>query len=89
MTQLLYADCELSISTKSKSILRDVDLLKKFNNLTVSFSINTSDEGFRKDMDNASSIKERLGSLRFCTIMASIRSFLCLRCFRLSPIGKG
>lgn len=64
LTQLLNADCELSISTKSKSILRDVDLLKKFNNLTVSFSINTLDEGFRKDMDNASSIKERLDSLK-------------------------
>ena len=33
-------------------------------NLTVSMSINTLDENFRRDMDNASSIKERLDTLK-------------------------
>ena len=33
-------------------------------NLTVSMSINTLDENFKNDMDNASSIKERLNTLR-------------------------
>ncbi len=64
LEQLVLSDCNLSISTKSKLILRDVDILKKFKNLTVSISINTVDEEFRKDMDNASSIEERMETLR-------------------------
>ncbi len=64
LEQLVNSDCYLSISTKSKLILRDVDILKKMKNLTVSMSINTLDENFRRDMDNASSIKERLDTLK-------------------------
>lgn len=64
LEQLQYSDCNLSISTKSKLILRDIDILKKMKNLTVSLSINTLDEKFRSDMDNASSINERLETLR-------------------------
>lgn len=64
LEQLVSSDCYLSISTKSKLILRDIDLLKQIKNLTVSMSINTLDEEFRKDMDNASSIEERLNTLR-------------------------
>ena len=62
--QLVDSDCYLSISTKSKLILRDIDLLKRIKNLTVSMSINTLDEEFREDMDSASSIKERLDTLK-------------------------
>lgn len=64
LEQLVLSDCNLSISTKSKLILRDIDILKRFKNLTVSVSINTVDEEFRKDMDNASSIEERMETLR-------------------------
>lgn len=64
LEQLVNADCMVGISTKSKLILRDVDLLKKFKNLKVSMSINTLDENFRKDMDHASSIAERIAALR-------------------------
>lgn len=64
LKQLINANCYLNISTKSKLILRDLDLLKQMKNLTVSMSINTLDEEFRNDMDNASSIKERLDTLR-------------------------
>ena len=64
LEQLQYSDCNLSISTKSKLILRDIDILKKIKNLTVSLSINTLDEKFRSNMDNASSINERLETLR-------------------------
>lgn len=64
LNKLKDANCYLSISTKSKLILRDLDLLKQFKNLTVSISINTLDESFRSDMDNASSIKERLDTLK-------------------------
>ncbi len=64
LKQLVNANCYLSISTKSKLILRDLDLLKQMKNITVSMSINTLDEDFRKDMDNASSIQERLNTLK-------------------------
>lgn len=64
LEQLTEIDCELTISTKSRLILRDMDLLKKCKNLKVSVSINTLDEKFRSDMDNASSIAERLEVLR-------------------------
>lgn len=64
LEQLVYSDCNLSISTKSSLILRDLDLLKKIKNLSVSMSINTLDESFKNDMDNASSIEERLNTLR-------------------------
>ncbi len=64
LEQLLFADCELSISTKSELILRDIDLLKQFKNLKVAMSVNTLDEGFRGDMDNASSIQRRMFTLK-------------------------
>ena len=64
LEQLSSVDCNLGISTKSNLILRDVDLLKQCKNLKVSMSINTLDEEFKNDMDNASSIKDRLLTLK-------------------------
>lgn len=64
LEQLTSIDCELGISTKSKLILRDIDLLKQCRNLKVSMSINTLDESFKNDMDNASSIQDRLQTLK-------------------------
>lgn len=64
LEQLINADCQIIISTKSKLILRDLDLLKRFKNLKVAISINTLDEQFRIDMDNASIISERLEALK-------------------------
>ena len=64
LKQLRSIDCAVNISTKSSLILRDVDLLKQLQSLTVSLSINTLDEDFRNDMDNASSIADRLNTLR-------------------------
>ena len=64
LRQLVDIECTVNISTKSSLILRDVDLLKQFKDLKVSLSINTLDENFRSDMDNASSIAERLNALK-------------------------
>lgn len=64
LKQLINADSMITISTKSSLIIRDIDLLQKFHNLKVSLSINTLDEDFRLDMDNASSINERLETLK-------------------------
>ena len=63
LEQLIDADCQITISTKSSLILRDLDLLKKLPHLKVSFSINTLKECFREDMDNASTIQERLTTM--------------------------
>lgn len=64
LKQLVDVDCEIGISTKSKLILRDLDILKQFKKLKVSISINTLDEDFKNDMDKASSITERLETLK-------------------------
>lgn len=64
LEQLISIDCELNISTKSHLILRDIDLLKQCKHLKVSISVNTLDEQFRSDMDHASSIQQRLETLK-------------------------
>lgn len=62
--QLTNADCEILISTKSNLVLRDIELLKKLKHLKVSLSLNTLDENFKNDMDSASSVKDRLDTLK-------------------------
>ena len=64
LKQLTQADCLITISTKSDLILRDIDILKELKNLTVALSINTLDNDFQNDMDNASSITQRIASLK-------------------------
>ena len=63
LEQLADVDCEITISTKSNLITRDLDLLKKLPHLKVAFSINTLDEHFQGDMDRASSVEERLAAM--------------------------
>lgn len=64
LEQLIDVDCRLQISTKNKLILRDLDILKQMKHLDVAMSVNTLNENFRKDMDRASSIQERLQTLK-------------------------
>ncbi len=64
LKQLLDVKCTVNISTKSSLILRDVELLKQFKNVSVAMSINTLDESFKCDMDNASSIEARMNTLK-------------------------
>ena len=64
LKQLLDVECTVSISTKSSLILRDIELLKQFKDLSVAMSINMLDEKFKSDMDNASSIEDRMNALR-------------------------
>lgn len=64
LKQLLDAECTVSISTKASLILRDVELLKQFKDASVAMSINTLDESFKSDMDNASSIAARMNTLK-------------------------
>ena len=64
MEQLQGTGIRLSISTKSDLILRDLDLIKSFPGSRVSWSINTLDEDFRKEMDHGVSIERRLEAMR-------------------------
>lgn len=64
LEQLAGVECYVQIATKSKLILRDIDLLKGMKHLSVALSVNTLDEQFRMDMDKGSSIAERLETLR-------------------------
>lgn len=64
LEQLQGADVKLSIQTKSDLVLRDIDLIKTFKNIRIGFSINTLDENFKNDMDNAVSIEHRLNAMK-------------------------
>ena len=64
LTQLIPSDADIQISTKSKLILRDIDILKQIKHLTIAISVNTLDEKFKNDMDRASSIVDRLKTLK-------------------------
>lgn len=64
LKQLCELDCRLYISTKSPLILRDIDLLKKCSDVIVDMSLNTLDDGFRRDMDRAGSVQQRLDTLK-------------------------
>ncbi len=64
LKQLTQADCQITISTKSDLILRDIDILKELKNLIVAVSVNTLDNGFQSDMDHAGSITQRIAALK-------------------------
>ena len=64
LKELVKVNCKLNISTKSSLILRDLDILKQMKDLEVSISINTIDESFKNDIDKASSIEDRLNTLK-------------------------
>ncbi|MBP1611033.1 MAG: Radical superfamily protein, partial [Acidobacteria bacterium] len=54
----------VTVQTKSSLVLRDIDILGKFNDIEVGFSIGTADEKVRKLFEpGASPIKERIHAL--------------------------
>jgi DNA repair photolyase len=64
LEQMQGSGAKISISTKSDLILRDLDLIKTFPDARVSWSINTLDEDFRREMDKGVSIERRLDVMR-------------------------
>lgn len=60
LMQLKNSGANVSIATKSDLVLRDLDLIRSFPKVRISWSVNTLDESFRADMDEAVSIKRRL-----------------------------
>lgn len=83
LEQMQGSGCKISIATKSDLVLRDVDLIKTFPDARVSWSINTLDEVFREDMDEAVSIERRLAAMK-AFHDAGVRT----TCF-ISPIFPG
>ena len=83
LEQLRGSGVRLSIQTKSDLVLRDIDLIKEFPDARVGFSVNTLDEDFRADMDQAVSIERRLAAMKKLHD-AGIRT----SCF-MSPIFPG
>lgn len=63
LQQIKDADAEIDITTKSALVLRDIDIIKQMKNVKIAISINTLNEEFKNDMDQASSIAERLNAL--------------------------
>ncbi|MEM5772849.1 MAG: radical SAM protein [Candidatus Aenigmatarchaeota archaeon] len=62
---LLKHQFPIIIQTKSALILRDLDLLKKFKNCEVGFTITTLDEEIRKKFEpNSSSVEEKLEAIK-------------------------
>lgn len=64
LKELQGSGAGISIATKSDLVLRDLDLIRGFPNARVSWSVNTLDERFREDMDNAVSIERRLAAMK-------------------------
>lgn len=83
LEELRGSTAEIMICTKSDLVLRDIDLLRQFPKVTVSWSVNTLDEQFRADMDKAVSIERRLKAME-----QVYRSGIRTVCF-VSPIFPG
>lgn len=83
LEQLHGSGIKLSIQTKSDMVLRDLDIIKTFQDARVGFSINTLDEDFKNDMDKAVSIERRLSAMKILHD-SGIRT----TCF-ISPIFPG
>lgn len=64
LEQMRGSGAKITIATKSDLVTRDLDLIKTFPNARVSWSINTLDETFRADMDEAASIERRLAAMK-------------------------
>ena len=83
LEQLHGSGSVLSIATKSDLILRDLDLIKTLPDARVSWSINTLDEDFRRDMDCSVSIERKFAAMR-----AFHEAGIGTTCF-ISPIFPG
>lgn len=83
LEQLKDSEADILICTKSDLVLRDLDLLREMDRVTISWSINTLDEAFKNDMDQAVSIQRRIAAMKEA-YRAGIRTV----CF-VSPVFPG
>lgn len=82
LEELVGLGMDISIITKSSRVIEDWELFRDLN-ANVALSINTLDEKFRADMDNASPIHERIRALELLH-----RLDVHTTCF-ISPIFPG
>ena len=62
---LLNSDFPITIQTKSILVLRDLDIIKKFSNKDIGFTITTIDDEDRKKYEpNSSSTEEKINALK-------------------------
>ncbi|UCC20519.1 MAG: radical SAM protein [Promethearchaeota archaeon] len=65
LEKLVGTQAEISILTKSKLVVRDIDLFKKFENIDVGISINTLNDDFARIIErSASKPSERLEAIK-------------------------
>ena len=65
LERLLAYDFPVNIQTKSKLVLRDLDLMRRFSDCEAGFTITTLDDGVRAIFEpGASSVAERLEALK-------------------------
>jgi radical SAM domain protein len=65
MEQLVKSEAFISVVTKSKLVLRDIDLFKKMKHVEVAISMSILDEQVKKKIEPySSSIQERLDTLK-------------------------
>ncbi len=84
LRQLVNSNARVEILTKSKLVLRDLEIIKECPNIKVGISLNTLDDSFRKQTEPfASSIQDRVETLKALK-KASIKTYLFV-----SPIFPG
>ena len=65
MEQLVCAETHISVVTKSKLVLRDIDLFKKMKDVEIVISLSILDESIRKNLElKSSTVAERLETLK-------------------------
>lgn len=64
LEELSEVDCEVTIQTKSKFVLEDLELLKKMSNVKVVISLCTLDEKVASDLEYELSVKDRIGTMK-------------------------
>ena len=64
LKRLIHSSAHVEILSKSDLMVNDIDILKQIPDLSVGISLNTLDDGFRKDMEpGAPSVQRRLKAL--------------------------
>ncbi len=77
LEQLWGTSAEIMITTKSDLVLQDIDLLRTFPKATVSWSVNTLDEHFKYDMDDAPRTRPISSGWKTSISVASSRARSC------------
>lgn len=82
LEEMQGSSCTISIATKSDLVVRDLELIQTFPEARVSWSINTLDEEFRKEMDQSVSIERKIEAMKNFITQASEQLVLYLPSFQ-------